>query len=327
MWSTGDDAALRAEAMKWLAAWTNDGLDSISRETLGDFRFRGEKVRLIDQTKGIWKPRFLPATLSIVTGYRPPGVERPYEDAEGSDGLMRYKRQKPGRGADATNQGLRNAREMQAPLIWFWTLAPGVLKPIYPVFIIDEEPELDQFVVATDGLQYVGDMGSEIEEISKGYALRETRQRIHQPVFRGLVMQAYETRCAVCALGHSSLLDAAHVVPDSEDAGIAAVRNALALCKIHHAAYDAQIMGISPNYRVEIRDDILAEIDGPMLEHGLKGVHGNELMIVPNARASKPDRDLLAHQFDRFKSAAASSRTLRADIAFRRAGRGGVFGV
>lgn len=66
------------------------------------------------------------------------------------------------------------------------------------------------------------------------------------------------------------MLDAAHIVSDSEEAGIPTVRNDLAMCKVHHAAYDAHIMGVSPDYVVEIRPDLLAEVDGPMLQYGLK---------------------------------------------------------
>ena len=38
--------------------------------------------------------------------------------------------------------------------------------------------------------------------------------------------------------------------------------NVLSLCKIHHAAYDKNILGISPDYQVKVRIDILDEVDG-----------------------------------------------------------------
>jgi putative restriction endonuclease len=117
------------------------------------------------------------------------------------------------------------------------------------------------------------------------------------------VLRAYETRCAVCALGHAQLLDAAHIVPDREEGGIAAVRNGLALCKIHHAAYDSSVLGIRPDLVVEIRADLLEEIDGPMLEHGLKGRHGQPLMALPRARAERPDRELLDQRYATFRAA------------------------
>ena len=108
-------------------------------------------------------------------------------------------------------------------------------------------------------------------------------------MFRATVLRAYRNHCAVCALHHPRLLDAAHIVPDREEAGVASIRNGLALCKIHHAAYDCHVLGIRPDLVVEIHADLLDEIDGPMLEHGLKRRHGEKLMFPPPARAEFPD--------------------------------------
>jgi putative restriction endonuclease len=121
--------------------------------------------------------------------------------------------------------------------------------------------------------------------------------------FRATVMRAYNTQCAVCALRHGQLLDAAHIVPDSHEQGIASVRNGLALCKIHHAAFDAKILGIRPDMVVQIRADLLDEIDGPMLEHGLKERHNQRLMVLPRVRAEQPDRSLLEIGYERFRQA------------------------
>jgi putative restriction endonuclease len=51
------------------------------------------------------------------------------------------------------------------------------------------------------------------------------------------------------------------------------------LCKIHHSAYDQHILGISPEYKVHIRKDLLDEIDGPMLKHGFQELDGNAIHI------------------------------------------------
>lgn len=312
MWSDADDVALRQEAMEWLAAWTNDGLDAISYEDLGDFRFRGEKMPLKDRQLGIRKPAVLTSALSITTTYRAPNRERPYDDRLGSDGLMRYKWD--GDNPDKyTNRGLRAAMLEKRPLIWFWGVAQGLYKPIFPVYIVAEEQDQQQFVVASDGLQNIESTGQNLDEVTKRYVLQETRRRLHQPVFRGLVMQAYETRCSICTLRHSPLLDAAHIVPDADPDGVAAVRNGIALCKIHHAAYDVGIIGISPDYTISVREDVLHEVDGPMLEFGLKGLHRNRLSKLPSSKTEHPDRDLLERQFHRFKTGSVS-RSLRADF-------------
>jgi putative restriction endonuclease len=91
-------------------------------------------------------------------------------------------------------------------------------------------------------------------------------------------------------------------VADSDPKGEPLISNGLALCKLHHAAFDAHIIGITPAYHVEIRLDVLAEIDGPMLRHGLQGFNGSAL-IVPKRDAWKPDRQLLEERYARFRRA------------------------
>ncbi|RKS77510.1 putative restriction endonuclease [Motilibacter peucedani] len=286
--------------MDWLRVRTNDGLDTITFEELREFEYGGGRVPLMDAQRGIRKPQSLGAALSIRTVYRREGAERPYEDGLRPDGLIDYK----WRGDDGNhseNRALRAAMEQHLPLIWFVGIAPGVYQAAFPVYFVAEEPEKQQFVVSPERDIRLG--GSPVEEHLKRYLLRETKQRLHQPVFRATVMRAYETRCAVCALRHAQLLDAAHIVPDSDESGIASVRNGLALCKIHHAAYDSHILGIRPDHVVEIRADLLDEVDGPMLQHGLKERHGQPLMKVPSVRRERPDRELLEIGYRRFLSA------------------------
>jgi putative restriction endonuclease len=296
------DRRLRRAAERWLTVRTHDGQVPISSADLLDFEFDGERYRLMDAQRGIRKPRDLSAALSIRTVYAADDRQRPYEDAVGPDGLLRYK----WRGEDpdhSENRALREAMRAGLPLIWFFGVAPGVYEPVFPVYLLWEEPERQQFVIDPDVARGLVERDGSVSEPLRRYILRETRQRLHQPVFRATVLRAYETRCAVCALGHRELLDAAHIVPDREDGGIAAVRNGLALCKIHHAAYDSGVLGIRPDLVVQIRADLLTEIDGPMLEHGLKGRHGQPLMVVPRTRAERPDRDLLEQRYTRFRSA------------------------
>ncbi|MDV6269838.1 HNH endonuclease [Rhodococcus globerulus] len=296
------DTRLRREAMQFLTVRTNDGLNSISKQELLDFTIDGEMFRLMDPQRGIRKPRQLSSALSISTVYRREGADRPYEDAVGADGFLRYKWS----GVDPDhqdNRGLRAAMEQKVPLIWFFGVGPGQFQPVFPVYLVDEEVGLHQFVVATEFARDLHVTDSPIESHLRRYLIAETKRRLHQPVFRATVMRAYETRCAVCSLGHSSLLDAAHIVPDSDEAGVASVRNGLAMCKIHHAAFDVHILGISPDLVVEIRQDLLEEIDGPMLEHGLKERHGQKLMVIPALRSERPDPELLALSYKKFQSA------------------------
>ncbi len=147
------------------------------------------------------------------------------------------------------------------PLLRFVGIAPGVYLPRYPVWLVAEEPADHQFVVAVDqGQRVVGD--PVVAAAQRRYLERLTKLHLHQPVFRSRVLFAYDQECSVCRLPHLPLLDAAHVVPDSDPDGLPVVPNGLAMWKIHHAAYDADIIGIRPDLTVDVRADILAEIDG-----------------------------------------------------------------
>jgi putative restriction endonuclease len=302
-----EPVGLRESAIAWLKERSSDGLEALTREDIEDFRFQGAKQRLQPVQTGIWKPAGFEASLSIMTVYRRPGEKRPYEDDIGPDGLIRY----AWRGDDPShpdNRGLRRAMDLQLPLIWFVGVAmnPARFQAIAPVYIVDEEPAFQRFVMAPmEEKDLLPDMvqGSVMEESLKRYINRETKVRLHQPVFRSTVLTAYENHCAVCNLAHPQLLDAAHIVPDRDDLGISSVVNGMALCKIHHAAFDSFFMGIRPDHTVEIREDLLAEVDGPMLKHGLQELHGNTLMALPRARSERPRKDLLEHAYERFRSA------------------------
>lgn len=301
MWSPGREDRLRAAALSWLAVRSHDGLNSLSTEEIGEFTFEGERFALMDRQRGIRKPAGFESALSIRTVWRPEGVERPYHDSVRPDGLMSYK----WRGDDpshAENRALRAAMTAGVPLIWFWGVGVARYQAVFPVFLVGEERAGQEFVVAMDGQQGLRPTDSPIEEVLRRYLRTETVRRLHQPVFRGMVLRAYASRCAVCGLRHGELLDAAHIVEDRHDLGVAAVRNGLALCKIHHAAYDARILGVTPDLVVRIRGDILDETDGPLLEHGLKGLHDQPLRQVPTSPREQPDRDLLALRYERFQA-------------------------
>ena len=302
VWGRERDLALRHAAMAWLSARTHAGANPIGHDEVADFEFEGERFPLMDRQRGIRKPAVLGSALSIRTVYRAEGTARPYDDTIGPDGLIRYK----WRGDDpahAENRALRAAWRDRLPLIWFFGVGTGLYQPVYPMFIEGEEMAQQQFALAHAELADAVSGSSPLEaELARRYVLRETLQRVHQPVFRAAVMRAYDQRCAVCALRHGELLDAAHIVGDREELGIASVRNGLALCKIHHAAFDSNILGIRPDLVVQIRPDLLTETDGPMLLHGLQSRHGQRLMVLPTSRREQPDPARLAQRYGSFLS-------------------------
>jgi putative restriction endonuclease len=111
----------------------------------------------------------------------------------------------------------------------------------------------------------------------------------------------------LCTLKHRALLDAAHIIPDSQPDSQSVVPNGLALCKIHHSAFDANIIGIRPStdptqHTAEVRADILREIDGPMLQHGIQEMHGRTLWLPRNPE-NRPNPTFLEYRYERFRAA------------------------
>ena len=291
---------LRSAAMTWLDRRPKESVDFV---WLSGFEYDGQRIPLMDRQRGIRKPRGMDAALAIRTTFTPPGQTPPYADSVGADGLQRYKY----RGTDPfhpENVALRRAFELRLPIIWFVGVAPGAYEPIYPVWIVGDSPESLEFTLALDPAQQHFHASDASDVDYRSYMARLTKVRLHQKVFRTQVMLAYDGRCTVCNLGHSQLLDAAHIIADGEPGGLPVVPNGLAMCKIHHAAFDSRIMGIRPdNLTLHIRQDVLDEIDGPMLRHGLQDMHGKALMKLPRSRTARPDEDRLATRYEQFLSA------------------------
>jgi putative restriction endonuclease len=299
--AAGDDldARLRLAMFAHLDRVSAAHPDGIPSEVINSFAFEGEPMRLIVQP-GIRKPAQLSAALTIRTTYTPPGAQAPYEDEVGPDGSLRYK----WRGTDPThpdNRALREAMARRAPLAYFYPVARGVYQAIYPVYLVDEDRQAHEFAV--DMGEYPDRTEAGDLTLDRRYTRRLTLQRLHQVIFRPKVLRAYESRCALCRLGHAPLLDAAHILPDHHERGDPVVPNGLAMCKIHHAAYDADIIGIRPDRVVEVRHDVLTEIDGPMLRHGLQEMHGAAIFL-PRARRDHPDPTRLEERYEQFRTAA-----------------------
>lgn len=293
------ELAVRHAAFAWLDRQRAGGKETFSQEDTSDLMLAGEVLRLMPTQQGIWKPRQLSAALSIRTVYRPEGSDRPYDDAVGIDGFYRYKM----RGDDpqhSQNRALREAMTERLPLIWWLGVQGGGYSALYPIYLVDEERGDTQFVVDIDAVPQPDITWPSVDlELDPSYRQQLTKLRLHQRPFRAAVLRAYNTSCAVCSFRHGDLLDAAHIQED-RGGGMPVVTNGLTLCKMHHAAYDRQILGITPGYEVRINRVVLNETDGPMLRHGLQEFHGRSLMVVPARPKERPDPLLLEARFQAF---------------------------
>src|SRR4051794_10458403 len=123
------DQAIRLAAFSFLDAQRAIHGDVLSWAILQrGFDFEGHSIALLSM-QGIFKPAALAEIpLSIRTSPVETGKPRPYEDALGTDGLLRYRF----RGTDPKhpdNVGLRLAMQRQVPLVYLYGVVEGRYVP------------------------------------------------------------------------------------------------------------------------------------------------------------------------------------------------------
>ena len=277
------------------------------------FEFNGEKIHLSTRARGIFKPQQMQTLLSIKTVTPRPGRNTRYDDQQKIQQSIFEEREyfdyeMMAGGPNASgNRLLRQAWVDETPIIYFIGLSPQCYVPVVPAFIYGWDPQHGMCQVGPGN--GMGTATSEIDQRpfepsdNRVYYMRQTQQRAHQAYFRSKVMEAYGNRCAISRLPEKKLLDAAHIVEDKHiTLGQPVVCNGLPLTKIHHAAFDSDLIGIDPDYRIHVSDSLLDLQDGPMLE-ALKCINGN-LILLPSRVSDRPDRERLEERFARFRNAA-----------------------
>ena len=281
-----------------------------SEDLRAGFIVDGERIPLVSAQRGIFKPRAMRYVLSVRTVFPEEGrrriwyddQRRVHEQLERGDELIDYAFMGTNPEA-ADNRWLREARDAEVPILYFLGIAPARYSVIWPAYVAEWLPaELKVRLAFGDPLSAVATWAVPSAP-DRRYALRQVRQRLHQHTFREAVLSAYSQRCAISGLPEPRLLDAAHIISDKdEDLGLPIVPNGIPLSKIHHAAFDANLIGIDPDYRVHVSEALLSIHDGPLFEHGIRAAAGRKILL-PYRKADYPDRARLAQRFERFRAA------------------------
>ena len=308
MTGVDQDTAIRTAAFEHVRRLTVLQPNLLAAQINKGFSFSKTRVPLINRQRGIFKPRQMRFLLSIRTVFPKPGRRIWYEDQTEvhrqiyeSDETVDYAFMGKDPNA-ADNIWLREAYENRIPIIYFLGVAPAVYQAILPTFISGWDPIALKARVAF-GVPEENDFTAPETLRERRYALRAVKQRLHQSSFREAVIKAYNGHCALTGLPEPQLLDAAHIVADKDELlGQPIVPNGMTLSKTHHAAFDAHLIGIDPDYRIHISDKLLNQSDGPTLE-AMKSLNGGKIH-TPIRMQDWPDRDRLARRFEQFMQAA-----------------------
>ena len=303
------DAAMRGAAIAELDRRAA-GRPLDSEDLAAGFQFRGERIPFVNPQRGIFKPRVMRHLLSVRTVFPRTGARiwyddqrRVHEQIHSGEELIDYAFM--GSNPDAAeNRWLKEAKEAQVPVIYFLGIAPGRYTAIYPTYIADWSADKLAAKIAFGMPLAASAPNTTIPPApERRYALRLVSQRLHQATFREAVLSAYGGRCAISHLPERRLLDAAHIIADGDELlGQPLVANGLPLSKVHHAAFDANLIGIDADYYIHVADELFAMNDGPMLEQGIKAMRGKTLRM-PNRIIDRPDRDRLAARFELYRAA------------------------
>jgi putative restriction endonuclease len=260
-----DETRIRLEAIhhvrdlreRWVAVPSSE---------LQQFTTSGRRIFLKGQ-QGIFKPAELTDPLSITSTLDSPYTDDPIEGSRVLYDFLQESR-------EYENEGLKRCAEAELPLLYFLQVKrrPNpeyvIFAPVYVVgwddasrrFLIDLSEQKPGEVVSPPAVTRqltlpvirTPESPLEIREMSKSYVITTVQRRLYQARFRNAVLAAYRDRCAVCGLRIRALLDAARLVPDREPRPSISVREGLALCAIHHRAFNAHILRFDSDYLVHV---------------------------------------------------------------------------
>ena len=134
----------------------------------------------------------------------------------------------------------------------------------------EDAPEVGGLMEATpeETRAFVDESPNELDAVRR-YVLVETMRAYREARFRPEVLQAYSFRCAVCDVS-LKLVDAAHIIPVAHPASKDVVTNGMALCKLHHAAYDNALVGVKSDYSIVVNPERVGVLRGLNLVSGLE---------------------------------------------------------
>jgi putative restriction endonuclease len=278
--------------------------DSIPHQAISEgFLFNGEKVLLDNRAVGIFKLRQMSeCAISIKTTMQRDGSEGIYNDHHDSGEHYKYALQRSvPRGVN--NKYLWASIASGTMLIYFQAITLGQYTVIWPWFVADILPEKGYALIAESHKSSASMLANDKYEvptvIESRYQVRETKVRMLQASFRQNVLAAYSGKCAITGLQNKTLLEAAHIIPDSELGKLQYVSDGIALSRIHHRAYDLNLLGICPDNQIHISEELKQGKDNKFMRDALLEFEGGKL-AMPRAVINRPDRDKLAARFEVF---------------------------
>lgn len=125
-------------------------------------------------------------------------------------------------------------------------------------------------------------------------AIATVRRMLRDIRFRSRILAAYNRQCAICGV-QLRLLDAAHILPVEHPGSVDSTTNGVALCALHHRAYDRALVAFDETYRVHINEEAVAAMQISGEAGGIAAFRAalRHEIILPAAMADRPKEDFV----------------------------------
>ena len=136
------------------------------------------------------------------------------------------------------------------------------------------------------------DIEEEVAE-PRRYAVISTKRALRSNDFRERVLTAYRHRCAMCGV-QLRLLDGAHILPAAHPDSTDGTENGVALCALHHRAFDRGFVTFTPDFRTLVNESMTEEL---RMADRVGGLDTFEDSLRPILALPSDRRDRPAHGF------------------------------
>ncbi len=120
------------------------------------------------------------------------------------------------------------------------------------------------------------------------------RKKLRDTSFQDRVLTAYNFRCAICGI-QLKLVQAAHIIPASHENSTDETKNGIALCALHHLAYDRALITVDDNYSVIMNAQRVEHLRRDHLVEGLDNFRSNlrNIILLPPELAQRPHTEYI----------------------------------
>lgn len=124
------------------------------------------------------------------------------------------------------------------------------------------------------------------------------KQRVNQSFFRSTVMSAYNFHCCISGVNIAELLEACHIVDWSQDErNRVNPKNGLCMNSFFHKAYDKHLLGITPDMRIVVSEELLQGSTEISFFNYLKTIDGKKILLPDKFL---PQKELLEIHYNKF---------------------------